>query len=203
MPHQAENGNMKTICMSAPLLTSMLNAFFLGGRNPACVSSGLVTPDHKTGCTLDPANYRPNRPIAVGQALYRLYTIILNARLVDWSEKHSLRSPSQAGFRPGRSTVHHLFALLALRHFIDHAKLAKRALYTCCVDLQKAYNTVQHVVLWDRLRQIGVSPCMLAASQSLYATATLAMKIDGTGGQPAVQHMGVRQGRPHIVWHLL
>ncbi len=115
------------------------------------------------------------------------------ARLVDWSEKHGLRSPSQAGFRPGRSTVHHLFAL---RHFIDHARLAKRALYTCFVDLQKAYDTVQHELLWGRLRQIGVSPRMLAAVQSLYATGTLAMKIDGTAGQPAVQHMGVRQGCP-------
>ncbi len=37
-------------------------------------------------------------------------------------------------------------------------------------------------------------PRMLAAVQSLYATGTLAMKIDGTAGQPAVQHMGVRQG---------
>ncbi len=113
---------------------------------------------------------------------------------MDWSEKHGLRSPSQAGFRPGRSTVHHLFAL---RHFIDHARLAKRALYTCFVDLQKAYDTVQHELLWDRLRQIGVSPRMLpVAVQSLYATGTLAMKIDGAAGQPAVQHMWVRQGCP-------
>ncbi len=100
-------------------------------------------------------------------SLYAAYLLSLNARLVDWSEKHGLRSPSQAGFRPGRSTVHHLFAL---RHFIDHAKLAKRALYTCFVDLQKAYDTVQHDLLWGRLRLIGVSPRMLAAIQSLYAT---------------------------------
>ncbi len=127
---------------------------------PVCHMPGLVTPIHKKGCTLDPVNHRP---IAVGEPLYRLYTIILNTRLVDWSEKHGLRSPSQAGFRPGRSTVHHLFAL---RHFIDHARLAKRALYTCFVDLQKAYDTVQHELLWKRLRQIGVSPRMLAAVQS-------------------------------------
>ena len=49
---------------------------------------------------LDAANYRP---IAVGKPLYRLYTIILNKRLVGWSEEHQLRSPFQAGFRPGQS----------------------------------------------------------------------------------------------------
>ncbi len=50
-----ENGNMKKVWMLAPLLTSMLNAFFLGGSIPAYVSLGLVTPTHKKGCTLDPA----------------------------------------------------------------------------------------------------------------------------------------------------
>ena len=37
---------------------------------------------------------------------------------------------------------------------------------------------------------------MPAAIQSLYATGALAMKIDGTADQPAVQHMGVQQGCP-------
>ncbi len=37
---------------------------------------------------------------------------------------------------------------------------------------------------------------MLAAIQSLYATGTLAMKIDGTAGRPAMQHMGVQLDCP-------
>ena len=94
------------------------------------------------------------RPIAVGEPLSRLYTIILNARLVAWSEEHGLRSPAQAGFRPGHSPIHHLFAL---RHFIDRA-MQRRPLFL--VDLQKAYDTVQHDLLWARLEAIGVSPRM-------------------------------------------
>ena len=156
------------------------------GRTHHCGYTG----PHKKGGTLDPANYRPT---AVGDPLYRLYTVILNARLVNWSEKHglrSIRSPSQAGVRPGRSTVHRYFAP---RHFIDHAK---QALYTRFVGLQKAYDTFQHDLLWGRLRQIGVRSRMLPAFQFLYATRTSAMKIDGTTGQPAVQHMGVQQVCP-------
>ncbi len=85
-----ENGNMKNVWILAPLLTSMLNAFSLGSSIQACVSSGLVTPTHKKGCTLDPANYRP---IAVGEPSYLLYIIILNDHLVHWCEKHGLCSP--------------------------------------------------------------------------------------------------------------
>ena len=51
-------------------------------------------------------------------------------------------------------------------------------LYTCFVDLQKAYDSVQHDVLWARLRHIGISPRMLAAIQSLYVSGALSMKIN-------------------------
>ena len=40
----------------------------------------------------------------VGESLYRLYTIILNARLLSWTKEHGLRSPAQAGFRPGNES---------------------------------------------------------------------------------------------------
>ena len=131
------------------------------------------------------------QPIAVGEPLCRLYTIIPNRRLVGWSEPHQPRSPVQAGFRPSQSPIHHLFAL---RHFIDTACISKRPLYACFVNLQKAYDTVQHDLLWNRLQFIGVSPHMLAAIRSLYSRATLSMKVAGTAGQPRLQRMGVRQG---------
>ena len=110
-----EDGSRHKVWVLAPLLTC-----FRAGALPPCISSALVTPIHKKGCTLDAAN---SRPIAVGEPLYRLYTIILNKRLVGWSEEHQLRSPVQAGFRPGQSPIHHLFAL---RHFIDTARISRR-----------------------------------------------------------------------------
>ena len=185
-----DNGSRQKVWILAPLLTRLLSRCFRSGSLPPCIASALVTPIHKKGCTLDTANYRP---IAVGEPLYRLYTIILNRRLVDWSEENQLRSPTQAGFRPRQSPIHHLFAL---RHFIDTACFAKRPLYACFVDLQKAYDTVQHDMLWSKLESIGVGPRMLAAIQSLYSSGTLSMKVAGTAGQPRAQQMGVRQGCP-------
>ena len=46
------------------------------------------------------------------------------------------------------ASTHHLFAL---RHFIDTARISRRPLHACFVDLQKAYDTVQHHLLWDKL----------------------------------------------------
>ena len=67
---------------------------------------------------------------------------------------------------------------------------------SACVDLQKAYDIVQHDMLWSKLESIGVGPRMLAAIQSLYSSGTLSMKVAGTAGQPQTQQMGVRQGCP-------
>ncbi len=107
--------------MLALLLTSMLNAIFLGGSIPACVCLDLATPmdvdghpqEGPSGCTLDPAN--PGI-LHLGEPLYRLYTIILSERLVHWPEKHmhALRNPPHAGLRPGRSTVHQHFFNMSL-----------------------------------------------------------------------------------------
>ena len=69
-------------------------------------------------------------------------------------------------------------------------------LYACFVDIQKAYDTVQHGLLWERLAGLGVQGRMPAAIQSLYASGTLSMKIEGTAGLPQLQRMGVRQGCP-------
>ena len=97
----------------APVLVDVLNAAFTCGALPAAVNSSLVTPVHKKGSKVDPLNYRP---IAVTQSVMRLYASILNARLMTFAEDTGLRADTQAGFRPGRSTVHQIFTL---QHLID------------------------------------------------------------------------------------
>ena len=82
------------------------------------------------------------------------------------------------------------------RRHNDTACISKSPLYACFVDLQKAYDTLQHHLLWDRLESIGVGHHMLAAIRSLYSSGTLSMKVAGTVGQPRLQQMGVRQGCP-------
>ena len=41
----------------------------------------------------------------------KIYTSVLNARVKSWCEKNGILSDEQAGFRPGRSTVDHLFSV--------------------------------------------------------------------------------------------
>ena len=98
----------------------------------------------------DTAKYRP---IAVGEPLSRLYASILVQRLVQYTEQRGLRSPTQAGYRPGHSTIHQAFVL---QHVVDTHIRHKSPLYLCFVDLKSAYDRVQWQLLWDLLCRLGV-----------------------------------------------
>ena len=158
-----EDGKTLKFQVLARPLAAILDAAFQRGILPDDVKSSLVTPVFKKGDKCDPANYRP---IAVGEPLCRLYAAILNRRIVSWAEEAGLRAPCQAGFRPRMSTEHQLFAL---RHFIDRARFQKQPLFAAFVDLRKAYDSVQHPLLWASLQRKGVHGKMLAAIQSLYS----------------------------------
>ncbi len=176
--------------MLAPALVAELNCAFSEGRIPTAVSGSLVTPVFKRGDPGDPANYRP---IAVTDAIMRLYANILNTRIVNFTEACGLRAGSQAGFRPKLSTVHQLFSL---QHFIDKQHSSKEPLYCCFLDLKGAYDRVNRNLLWEVLKRLGIDGCMLGAVQSLYAHNSMSINVEGRTGQPFSSFTGVKQGCP-------
>ncbi len=71
----------------------MLNAAFMQGYIPDSWNVNLTTPIYKRGDASDPANYRP---IAVGAPIMRLMAVIINRRVMDFTETQGLKSPIQA-----------------------------------------------------------------------------------------------------------
>ena len=59
----------------------------------------------------------------------------------------------QAGFRKGQSTIDHIFTLHCL---IDVYLRKKKKLYCAFVDYRKAFDSVQHTLLWDKLLKMNV-----------------------------------------------
>jgi hypothetical protein len=186
----ADAGEVPPDHLLAPALTKVLNSMFQAGAVPACVNEGLVTPVFKKGDPFDTANYRP---IAVTDPFTRLYAVILNARLQKYTEEQHLRADTQTGFRPHLSTEHQLFAL---QTFIDGSHDSGKPLYSCFLDLKGAYDKVQRPLLWQVLGRLGVHGPMLAALQSMYATASIRVNIHGRAGDSVPSHTGLRQGCP-------
>ena len=90
----------------APTLAKLFTTMMTSRDAPSSVNIALITPCHKRGSKDDPNNFGP---IAVTHPLMRLYTGLLNSRQIQYTEEHSLRAPSQVGFRPGHSVIHQMF----------------------------------------------------------------------------------------------
>lgn len=189
-PPAAEEGQPTTPHRIASLLVALFNEAFRQGIIPDNVNCSLITPIFKKGDQRVTANYRP---IAVTEPVLRLYAGILNRRLVDWTEASGARAPSQAGFRPGLSTVHQLFAL---QHLISKHSHRQQPLYAAFVDLKAAYDTVQRPLLWEALLRLGVPAQMVQAVRSMYDSASVTMNINGRHGQRKESTTGVKQGCP-------
>ena len=129
-----------------PALTAMLNCWLRAGAVPHAANCSLVVPVHKRGDVALPSNYRP---IAVGEPVLRLYAVLINMRLITYTETAGLRAPSQAGFRPGLSTLHQIFTL---QHLIDRAVHVKQPLFCCFLDLKGATTALPVLCCGNRLR---------------------------------------------------
>ena len=77
---------------------------------------------------------------------------------------------------------------------IQHHKKRKATLYTCFVDFAKAFDSVNHGLLWSKLASMGLSGRMLKILQSMYGKATSRVVANGTMSPTFHCSKGVRQG---------
>ena len=90
----------------------------------------------KKGGKTDPWNYRG---ITLLSTVGKTFGKILNDRVGTMLEKEEKISEGQAGFRPNRSCVDHVYALGMIIQGREDPGLTT---YCSFLDVQKAYNTV-------------------------------------------------------------
>lgn len=115
----------------------------------------------------DPNNYRG---IALVSCLLKLFTSILANRLVTWADENQIIPEHQNGFRRGRSCEEHIFTLSAISQFYLGRN---RAAYIIFIDLQRAFDSINHSLLWSKLLAVGVSGKILRILALLYHSARM------------------------------
>lgn len=81
----------------APALTAAFNTAINTSTVPDSWQISLVTPVFKRGDKTAATVYRPT---AGGKPMARLYAVVLNNGLVNYTEDSHARAATQAGFRP-------------------------------------------------------------------------------------------------------
>lgn len=129
---------------------------------------------YKKGDKSKPENYRG---IALVNVVAKLFTKILCGRLDDWAKQKGIYPECQGGFRADRSTYDNIFAALAsvqlqLRH-------GQRKVFSLFVDLRRAFDSVSHRLLWQKLFRLGVSSKIIRVMKDLYEHATMKVRSGG------------------------
>jgi hypothetical protein len=134
----------------APPISHIFNLSIEQGRFPESAKIALLVPIHKKGDTREVSNYRP---ISLLTTLSKILEKLMKARLVDFLERFRILSENQFGFRNGKNTEG---AIMRLTHFISQNLDNGKKCIGVFMDLAKAFDTVPHHRLLQKLNRVGV-----------------------------------------------
>ena len=86
----------------------MFNRILKTGFFPHTWSESIIVPILKEGDVSDPNNYRG---ISLVSCFCKLFTSILNQRLLSWADKDNIITDAQFGFQPQKGTAEAIFCL--------------------------------------------------------------------------------------------
>ena len=167
------------------IILRVFNLTFDKSQFPEIWKIGHIVPIFKGEDSFDP------RGIAITSCLGKLFTLILNERLVAFLEERKILKPNQIGFCKGYRTADRAFVLNSM---INSYTRKGKKIYACFVDFSKAYDSVWRDGLLYKLIKYKLSSKFISIIQSMYDNLNLSVKLTN-GITPFFRsEMGVRQG---------
>ncbi|CAB4014048.1 Hypothetical predicted protein, partial [Paramuricea clavata] len=94
-----------------------------------------------------------SRPISLLSVFSKLLEKLMYNRLIDFTTKKSILYPKQFGFREQHSTDHAFFSIVdKIQNSIDNQEYC----YGIFLDFNKAFDTVNHEFLIQKLEHYGI-----------------------------------------------
>ena len=170
------------------MLKSKINLSITNEMVPMSFKRAKVIPLFKKGSKVDPGNYRP---VSILSVLSKILERAVCNQMNEFLEKRGILFENQSGFRGRYSTD---TCLLDLTDYVKQEMSCGRLVGMVCIDLKKAFDTVDHTILLDKLRLIGVSDSSLNWFRSYLTDRQQCVDVNGTRSGFLNISCGVPQG---------
>ena len=168
--------------------SEICNSSFEEGFFPEKNKCATVIPIHKNGSAKDVNNYRP---ISLLSTFSKIMEKLMATRLNNYLELHSIIYPKQYGFRAGFSTTH---SLIGTTETINKTIEAKKYGCDTFIDLKKAFDTVNHKILLQKLEHYGIRGNSLCWFESYLTGRMQLVQLNGTDSDIKSIRCDVPQG---------
>jgi hypothetical protein len=179
--------NKFALTLSLPV-SLIFNRSFVSGTVPSLWCQAIVLPLHKKGSKDCPSNYRP---ISLTCSLARICEKVVRKHILSFLNRKNIISESQHGFCRRKSIETNLLEYLDdVTASLDCGKCTD-SIY---LDFAKAFDTVPHNVLLDKLVRIGISGSVLSWISSFLSNRSFRVKINSSFSDSFPVTSGVPQG---------
>ncbi len=197
---QAKNGkamgmdNVPNEVLKNENVIKALHAFFQlcfdSGKVPSLWTQCVINPipKNRTNDPRVPLNYRG---ISLLSCIYKVYSSILNARLVKHLDDEQILHDEQNGFRRGRSCVDHIFTITSI---IRNKLQSKQDIFACFVDFRKAFDLLDRDMMLFRFLEYGIDGKFYNVIKGIYHRAQCAVRINGFMTDWFSSTQGTKQG---------
>lgn len=169
-------------------LTYIVNLSLKNGVFPNKCKEGKVLPLFKGGDRNEIKNYRP---ISILNTLSKIIEKIVKNRLTKFLDMNEILSRNQFGFRERMGTSD---AISKLSHHVLNTLDQNKQCIGVFLDLAKAFDTVCHRLLIEKLNNIGVVGKALSWFKSYLTDRTQVVHINNISSNVAGIEYGVPQG---------
>ena len=171
------------------VFTKLFNKLLISGKFPEEWSVGIIVALFKGGDKTDLNNYRG---ITLLSIFGKFFLGVLLERLNNTIARFGILEENQIGFRKGYQTSDHIFTLRAI---IENTfENSKGPLYLCFVDFKKAFDSVDHKLLLNKLVTYGINGNFLKVISSLYSKVKSCVRGNDGLTDTFPCNRGVRQG---------
>ena len=174
--------------MSLGPITDIINCSLMTSTYPTVWKMAEVIPLYKEG---DPEVAQNNRPISLLSCLSKICDKVVLNQYTEYLTKHKLMTRHQSGNQKNHSTE---TLNIATTDLLLEAMDNKQLSIVIFLDMSKAFDSVRHDMLLQRISNLGASPAVYTWFKIYLSDRQQYVRIETTASAPATLSYEIPQG---------